>query len=109
VDPIFSGETKNAFNRFNREKYYNQVLEVNTVELDSTHKLVLIGEFNSAQEALDYMQQARRLAPLEIVPWLKPEKYSFFILSQGNLEVLQNLKDLGQYRKFLEQNLPGKF
>jgi exonuclease III len=106
---VFSGETKNAFARFNREKYYNQTLPVNSVDLDSTHKLVLVGEFNSAQEALDYMQQAKRLAPREIIPWLKPEKYSFSILSQNNLEVLQNLKDLEQYRKFLEQNLPGKF
>jgi outer membrane protein assembly factor BamD (BamD/ComL family) len=109
VDAVFSGETKNAFARFNREKYYNQTLPVNSVDLDSTHKLVLVGEFNSAQEALDYMQQAKRLAPREIIPWLKPEKYSFSILSQNNLEVLQNLKDLEQYRKFLEQNLPGKF
>jgi hypothetical protein len=109
VDAVFSGETRNAFARFNREKYYNQTLAVNSVDLDSTHKLVLIGEFNSAQEALDYMQQAKRLAPREIIPWLKPEKYSFSILSPNNLEVLQNLKDLEQYRKFLEQNLPGKF
>lgn len=109
VDAVFSGETKNAFARFNREKYYNQTLPVNSLDLDSAHKLVLIGEFNSAQEALDYMQQAKRLAPREIIPWLKPEKYSFSILSQNNLEVLQNRKDLEQYRKFLEQNLPGKF
>ncbi len=109
VDAVFSGETKNAFARFNRERYYNQTLPVNSVDLDSSYKLVLIGEFNSAQEALDYMQQAKRLAPREIIPWLKPEKYSFSILSPENLEVLQNLKDLSQYRKFLEQNLPGKF
>ncbi len=109
VDAVFSGEAKNAFARFNREKYYNQILAVNSIDLDSTHKLVLVGEFINAQEALDYMQQAKRLAANEIIPWLKPDKYSFSILSTGNLEVLQNLKDLTQYKKFLEQNLPGKF
>lgn len=108
VDVIFSGETKNAFSRYNREKYYNQTLPITSVDLDADHKLVLIGEFTNAQEALEYVQQAKRLAPTEIVPWLKPEKYSFSIISNNNLEVLQNLKDLSQYKKFLEQNLPGK-
>ncbi|MGZ3859514.1 MAG: type IX secretion system periplasmic lipoprotein PorW/SprE [Flavisolibacter sp.] len=109
VDPVFSGETKNAFNRFDQEKYYNQPLAIQSVDIDPDHRLVLVGTFPSAQEALDYVQQARRLAPTEIIPWLKPDKYSFSIISNGNLEVLQNLKDLEQYRKFLEQNLPGKF
>ncbi|MGN6165723.1 MAG: tetratricopeptide repeat protein [Flavisolibacter sp.] len=109
VDAVFSGETKNAFNRFNQEKYYNQPLAINAIDLDSVHKLILIGTFANAQEALDYAQRAKRLAPTEIIPWLKPEKYSFSVISFANLEVLQNLKDLDQYKKFLEQNLPGKF
>jgi hypothetical protein len=109
VDPVFGSETKNAFSRFNRERYYNQPLSVNSVDLDSVHKLVLIGDFTNAEEALEYSQQAKRLAPTEIIPWLKQDKYSFSIVSPENLEVLQNLKDLGQYKKFLEQNLPGKF
>jgi hypothetical protein len=109
VDPVFGSETKNAFSRFNKERYYNQPLSVNSVDLDSVHKLVLIGDFTNAEEALEYSQQARRLAPTEIIPWLKQDKYSFSIVSPENLEVLQNLKDLAQYKKFLEQNLPGKF
>jgi hypothetical protein len=78
------------------------------VDLDSVHKLLLVGNFDNAQKAIDYVLKAKKLAPNEIVPWLKPEKYSFSIISSNNLEVLQNLKDLNQYRKFLEQNLPGK-
>lgn len=108
VDGIFSGEAKNAFSRYNKENYYNQDLPVNVVDLDSVHKLMLIGSFDNAQKAIEYVQKARKLAPNEIVPWLKPEKYSFSIITSYNLEVLQNLKDLNQYRKFLEQNLPGK-
>ena len=109
VDAVFSGETRNAFHRFNRERYYTQPLEVNASDLDSANKLILIGEFLNAQEALEYMQLAKRLAPSEIIPWLKADKYSFYIISKENLEVLQNLKDLTQYKKFLDQNLPGKF
>jgi hypothetical protein len=81
---------------------------VNVVDLDSVHKLMLIGSFDNAQKAIEYVQKARKLAPNEIVPWLKPEKYSFSIITSYNLEVLQNLKDLNQYKKFLDQNLPGK-
>ena len=37
------------------------------------------------------------------------DKYSFSLITDNNLEVLLNKKDLLQYKKFLEQNLPGKF
>jgi hypothetical protein len=78
------------------------------MDVDSVHKFLIVGDFNNAQEALDYIQLAKRLAPSEIVPWLKPDKYSFSIISPWNMEVLQNRKDLEQYRQFLEKNLPGK-
>jgi hypothetical protein len=69
----------------------------------------LIGSFNSAQEAVDYVQRTKPLSPKEIVPWLKSDKYSFTILAKDNLQALLNLKDLNQYKIFLEQNLPVKF
>jgi hypothetical protein len=43
------------------------------------------------------------------MPWLKAEHYSFSIITDDNLPVLLEKKDLEQYRKFLVQNLPGKF
>lgn len=109
VDIVFGNETKNAFNRYNQEKYYNQTIPINAVDLDADHKLILLGEFNNAQEAVEYVQQAKKLATTEIVPWLKPEKYSFSIMSKANLEILESKKDLNQYKKFLEQYLPVKF
>ena len=109
VDPMFVNEAKNAFNRYNQEQYYNQPLQITVASLDSTHQLMLIGDFNNAQEALDYALKAKRLAPNEIIPWLKPEKYSLSIVTTPNLEILQDNKNLTMYRKFLEQNLPGKF
>lgn len=109
VDPMFVNEAKNAFNRYNQEQYYNQPLQITVASLDSTHQLMLIGDFNNAQEAVDYALKAKRLAPNEIIPWLKPEKYSLSIVTTPNLEILQDKKNLAMYRKFLEQNLPGKF
>ena len=109
VDVVFGNEAKNAFFRYNREKYYNQTFDIKTVDLDADNKLMLIDGFPNAQAALDYMQQAKRLASSEIVPWLKADKYSFFIMTDLNLPLLLEKKDLSSYKQFLEQNLPGKF
>jgi outer membrane protein assembly factor BamD (BamD/ComL family) len=109
VDPLFVTEVKNAYFRFNREHYRNQVFNINSVDLDATHRIVLIGDFATAREAMNYMQLAKQSAPSEVMPWLKPDKYTFSIITDDNLPLLLEKKDLEQYRKFLVQNLPGKF
>lgn len=109
VDPLFVNEVKNAFNRYNRETFYNQTFNITVADLDADHKLVLIGDFGSAQEALDYTLKIRSKAANEIIPWLAAGKYAFSIMTDSNLTILQQKKDLGQYKKFLDQNLPGKF
>jgi tetratricopeptide (TPR) repeat protein len=108
VDPLFVTEVRNAYTRFNRERYA-QTFPMNVVDMDATRKIVLIGDFASAQEALNYMQTAKQAAASEVMPWLKADKYSFSIISDENLPLLQEKKDLEQYRKFLVQNLPNKF
>lgn len=108
VDPLFVNEVRNAYTRFNRERY-RQTFPMNVVDLDADRKILLIGDFPSAQEALNYMTFARQAAPSEVMPWLKAEKYSFAIINDENLPLLLEKKDLEQYRKFLVQNLPGKF
>ncbi|MBO9682360.1 MAG: tetratricopeptide repeat protein, partial [Flavisolibacter sp.] len=108
VDPLFVTEVRNAYTRFNRERYH-QTFPMNVVDLDANRKILLIGDFASAQEALNYMTSARQAAPSEVMPWLKAEKYSFSIIDDENLPLLLEKKDLEQYRKFLVQNLPGKF
>jgi hypothetical protein len=109
VDPLFVTEVKNAYFRYNREHFKNQILQINSIDLDASRKLVTIGDFATANEAINYMQAAKRAAASEVIPWLKPEKYSFTIITDDNLPVLLEKKDLDQYKKFLVQNLPGKF
>jgi hypothetical protein len=109
VDIVFGNETKNAFARYSSEKYYNKTFEINTINLDADHKLVLIKPFANAQEAMDYIQDVKPKAASEIVPWLKADKYSFSIISDQNLEILKSNPDLTAYKLFLDQNLPGKF
>jgi len=65
--------------------------------------------FKNAQEAIDYVDQTRPVTSSQIVPWLKGGKYSYSIITERNLEVLRNSKDLEKYRQFLDKNIPGKF
>jgi len=109
VDVVFGNEAKNAFFRYNRDKFYNKTFDITTVNLDADNKLLLVTPFASAGEAVDYVQQAKSLAASEIIPWLKADKYSFSIISEQNLQLLKANPDLSVYKRFLDQNLPGKF
>ena len=109
VDPVFGNEAKNAFARYNSEKYYNKTFSSSVLNIDPENKLLLIGPFDNAQAAMDYIQQVKPKAASDIVPWLKPDKYSFWIISEQNLGILQSNPDIAAYKRFLEQNLPGKF
>lgn len=109
VDQVYVTETKNAFDRYNRETYYNKQMDINNVSLNDTLKLVVISGFDNATAAMDYLEKARKSAPREIVPWLPAGKYSFLIVTDQNLEILKVNKDVPAYLKFLSGNFPGHF
>ena len=109
VDPVFVTEARNAFFRFNREKYYNQPLDVQNLSLTNDIKLMVVSGFPNAQAAVDYAQRAKALASTDIIPWLTGNKYTFTIISAPNLEILKGTTDISVYKKFLETYLPGKF
>lgn len=110
VDPVYVTETRNALNRYNREYFYSKTLDIAPpLALDDTNKLVIVRNFENAAAALDYMEKTQKLAPREIIPWLAPAKYSFLIITDQNLEILKNNKDLNGYKKFLSGYYPGKF
>jgi hypothetical protein len=109
VDVVYVNEARNAINRYNKEKYYNQPLEMSLLNLDDVKKLVLVSFFTDAVAAMDYVERTRKIAQMEIFPWLAADKYSFIIISAANLELLKTNKDMGAYRKFLTESYPGKF
>ena len=108
VDVVFGNEAKNAFNRYHRERYSGIPLELDLQPIDADNKLLLIGEFTNIQGAIDYLQKAKPLASTQIMPWLKGDKYTFSLISEANLILLQEKKNLDEYLKFLDQNLPIK-
>ncbi len=109
VDPVYVSETRNAFNRYNREKYYNKVIEIVNVPLDDNLKLVILNNFDNADAAIDYVEKVKKVAPTEIVPWLPAGKYSFLIISAANLEMLKASKDIEVYKRALNSAFPGRF
>jgi outer membrane protein assembly factor BamD (BamD/ComL family) len=109
VDPVYSSEAKNAFNRYNREKFYNQKIDISGVQLDERWNLVLQGPFLDAAVATDYIDKVKPVAKSRILPWLTSDKYTFLIISGANLNVLKSGKDMEGYRQLLQKALPGKF
>jgi TolA-binding protein len=109
VDPVFVNEAKNAFAGYNRDTYYNKQMNAELVDVDTDNRLLLISPFKNAQEALDYVERTRPVTASQIVPWLKGGKYFYSIITERNLEVLKNSKDIDKYRQFLDKNFPGKF
>ncbi len=109
VDPVYVNEAKNAFSRYNTEEYYNQQLTTDNATITDTLKMVVIGNFGNANEALDYLQKVKALAPRNIVPWLPANKYTFLIISAPNLDLFLNNKDVLAYKAFLNAAYPGKF
>ncbi len=109
VDETFAGEVKNAFNRFNKERYYNQKLDMATATINNQFSIVLIGPFANAGEAVDYVDKTKPSAAGRIVPWLQATKYSFSIISNSNLDIIKADKDVAGYTQFLKGIFPDKF
>jgi tetratricopeptide (TPR) repeat protein len=109
VDAVYVSESRNAFNRYNKEKYANKPIEISNQVLNDTTRLVVMTNFENASAALEYLEKTRAIAAREIVPWLPAGKYDFIMISLEDLEVLRSRKDVREYRRLLTQSFPGKF
>jgi tetratricopeptide (TPR) repeat protein len=108
VDPVYNVEARNAFIRYNAQKHYRLELKVTRDTLDQDRALLVFSDFVSADEAIKYLDQIRRDAPRE-VSWLPKDKYAFYIISDENLEILKNNKNLQDYLDLLHSKYPEKF
>ena len=109
VDKVFVNEARNAFDRYNKDIYYNKQYNVELIEIDADNRLVLISPFKNSQEAIDYIDKTKPKTASEILPWLKGGKYAYSAISPANLEVLKTNKDIETYTQFINQYFPGKF
>lgn len=109
VARVFATETGNAFNKFNRQNYNNQNLGMRIQPLDDRYQLALIGPFKDAGDAYIYIDKVAPITPVRILPWLGKDKYSFSMISERNLQILLQYKNLADYQAKLHDVLPGKF
>ena len=110
VAPVFANEAKNAFNRYDKQTFYNMPqLNATGIKLDDRYNLVLIGPFTDAVGALDYVDKVKPVTAGKILPWLTPDKFTFLMISQANLDLLNQNKDLEGYKKLIQKAVPGKF
>ncbi len=108
VDPVYSSEARNAFTRYNREKFYALNLQITKDTLDSDRTLLIFSQFINADAANKYRDRLKSDAPTEI-SWLPANKYSFYIMSNTNLELLKENKNLQSYIDLLNKKYPGYF
>ena len=108
VDGVYVNEAKNAFTRYNKENYYGQLFTINKDVIDAERSILVISTFADGAAALQYYDKIKKAAARE-VSWLPANKYSFFIITPENLEVLKTNKDLIAYKALLNKQYPGKF
>lgn len=108
VDPVYISEARNAFNRYNREKFSGQTIEIVREGIDKDRNILIFKTFADANAAIAYADKLKKNAPAE-VSWLPANKYSFLIISEANLAVLKASKDLSGYIKLLNSRYPGRF
>jgi tetratricopeptide (TPR) repeat protein len=108
VDPVYSSEARNAFNRMNSQSYSTNKIEILKDTLDSERTILVFSQFVDAQEAMKYMDKLKQAAPSQI-SWLPAQKYKFYIISDSNLQFLKENKNLQNYIDLLDNKYPGKF
>lgn len=108
VDPVYVSEARNAFIRYNREKFSKENIEIIKEVVDKDKSLLVFRQFADAATAVTYADKIKKDAAVE-VSWLPVNKYSFFIISDANLQLLKANKDVQSYIKVLHNAMPDKF
>ncbi|MBS1511473.1 MAG: hypothetical protein JST86_11570 [Bacteroidetes bacterium] len=108
VDGVYINEARNAFNRYNKENYYGQTIDISKDVLDADRTLLIISPFADGATAVQYYDKIKRDASRE-VSWLPANKYSFLVISNENLQLLKTNKDMTGYKALLNKQYPGKF
>ena len=106
VDPALVNETKNALIRFNRENFTVNALITTLQSFTDTIRFLQVTSFNDAALANLYKERAQQKTRTDIAPWLEVSQFFWMIISVDNLERLNQRKDLGSYKNFLNKNSP---
>ncbi|OOQ59015.1 type IX secretion system periplasmic lipoprotein PorW/SprE [Mucilaginibacter pedocola] len=104
---VNSGTTNLASSRFgigqfNRVQYQGPPINHKLKTAGADNQLIYVGRFTNLDKAKDY---ARRIVPLlPDIMKVPGDKYSFFIITEENLDKLADSKTLGSYIDFYQKN-----
>jgi hypothetical protein len=104
---VSSGTTNLASSRFgigqfNRANFAGNGIKHQLMNVESNNQLIFVGRFLTLESVKKYARQIVPLLP-EIMKVPK-DKYSFFIITQENLNKLADKKTLDSYFDFYQQN-----
>ncbi|MBS1642278.1 MAG: hypothetical protein JSR11_07325 [Bacteroidetes bacterium] len=109
VSNMYSVEAKNAFFRFNEVQYKNAEPPIDLININDDIGLILVGPFANASQAINYIDVVKPIAATRIISWLIPQKYSYLIISDENLQTIKSKKDISTYSSFIKEIIPNKF
>jgi tetratricopeptide (TPR) repeat protein/cell division septation protein DedD len=104
---VSSGTTNLASSRFgvgqfNRTSYQGSPIKHQLKPVGTDNQIIYVGRFTSKEEAKEY---ARKIVPLmSQIMKVPTDKYSFFIITQENLDKLADRKLLDSYIEYYQQN-----
>lgn len=108
VDAVYISEAQNAITRYNKENYKNQQITIVKEPLDANRTILAFTNFTDGNAALQYYLKLKKAAPTEI-GWLPVNKYSFLIITNENLQILKNNKDVNGYKDLLNKQYANQF
>lgn len=108
VAPTFVKEVLSSFSEYSLQ-LFSMNIKTGSYKLDDRYTLALLGPMDDGLKAYNYWTKVAPVASREIVPWLENNKYSYIIISEDNLDLLKENKNIDGYKAILQKAFPGKF
>ena len=105
IKEVFIKEAQNALNSVNGDEFKKQKLNVTYVQFDDQTYIVWIGPFDQQKEATIYAQKIRPRLKEELLSFISPKQYDFFLISKSNIFLIKNKSDLKAYQNYMIKNI----
>ncbi len=108
VENAFINETKKSLDSFNITHPSTKDIITRNLKLNKQYTLMLLGPLDNSTMALYYIDYVQPKMST-ILPWMPNSKYTFSLISNGNLEILKANNNMEKYKIFLKSIFPNKF
>ncbi len=88
--------------RFNAMKYRSFSIEVTTEKLDDINTMVLVKNIGNKEKSVEYLANLK--ADQRVSSLIKDNEYKGYLISNENLMMFMQSKDIGEYQKFYDAN-----